>query len=68
MNFDEFKTLGRQMIADARGHYGDLAQPYLLDDELRRFSGALERAIGEISPEEAVAALKKMAVERGHAV
>ncbi len=68
MNREEFVETARQMYDDARGRYAELAKPYLLDDELHRFSGALVKAIGEVSPEEAVAALRQMAIERGHPV
>jgi hypothetical protein len=56
------------MYANARQEYLERAVPYLLDEKLREFSDALVKAIGEVSPDEALAALKKMAVERGHVV
>lgn len=64
----EFIQQARQMYADARQRYQEMAEPYLLDHALRDFSAALVKAIGEVSPEEAIAALRKMAVERGHKV
>ena len=60
--------LMRAMSGLARDEFREAAKPYLLDDELRTFAVALEKAIGEISPDEALTALRKMAVERGHRV
>ncbi len=68
MDQDEFRTIARGMYADARERYREMAKPYLLDDALREFSAAVVRAIGEVSPEEALAALRKMAIERGYQV
>lgn len=68
MEREEFLQTSRMMYASARLRYLELAEPYLLDDTLREFSGSLVKAIGEISPEEALAALKKMAGERGFSV
>ncbi len=68
MSRDEFIETARTLYANARQDFLERAHPYLLDEKLREFADALVKAIGEISADEAIEALRKMAIERGHTV
>lgn len=59
MTLEEFQTIGRGMIAAARVRFRDEAFKFCKTDTDRRKVLALEPAIGEVSPEEAVLAFRR---------
>jgi hypothetical protein len=64
MNHDEFLTIARGMYAEARVRFREMAAPLVTDDETRVFVESLTQAIGEVSPDEAYAALVRWKAER----
>jgi hypothetical protein len=58
MTLEEFQTIGRGMITEARVRFREQAMALCLTDAERDKAMRLEPAIGEVSPEEAVYALK----------
>ncbi len=63
MTLEEFQRVGRQMIAEARERFRRDAMLVCRTDEERAKAVAFEPAIGEVSPEEAVLALKRWIAE-----
>jgi hypothetical protein len=63
--YDEFHKLARQMYADARARFREMAEPLLVDAQTREFAKSLELAIGEVSPEEAIGGLLRWMAETG---
>lgn len=59
MTLEEFQTIGRGMIMEARIRFRDEAMRLCHSDAERAQAQAVETAIGEVSPEEAVLAFKR---------
>lgn len=63
MTLQEFQRVGRQMIAEARARFRRDAMLVCRTNNERAKAAAFESAIGEVSPEEAVLALKRWIAE-----
>jgi hypothetical protein len=60
MTYEEFQTVGRQMISDARDVFDRRAASLIAGQpEAQAFAAGLRAAIGEVSPYEALAALEQ---------
>ncbi len=58
MTLEEFQTIGRGMIMEARIRFREQAMALCRTDGEREKAHRLEGAVGEVSPEEAVLAFK----------
>jgi hypothetical protein len=58
VTLEEFQTIGRGMIAEARVRFREQALAFCQTDMEREKVQRLESAIGEVSPEEAVYAFR----------
>lgn len=64
MTLDELRRVYRQMTADARIRYRAEAMALCRTADERTKAASFESAIGEVSPEEAVLALKRWIQEQ----
>lgn len=64
-NWQALRARYQRLVTEARARFRRMADPIAPDDETRRKIDVFEQAIGEVSPEDALAALLRWMAETG---